>query len=210
MGERFSALTSPAAYRSASALLSLAPYTPLLFMGQEWAASMPFFYFIDHEPDLGAKITDGRGREFPGFPEFVDEAARKRIPDPQNRETFVESKLRWAEAQEPAHAAIWNLYVECLHLRKEFSALRPVERSVWSAKEISWGAGAVRYEQHGSEILILFDLTGHHGGIIDIDEHWRERLSTGDSRFGGGGEVVVDLASSRVDFHTPGLIVLTR
>ncbi|MDP9291124.1 MAG: malto-oligosyltrehalose trehalohydrolase, partial [Verrucomicrobiota bacterium] len=59
-GERLSHIVSPAQYRAASALLCLTAYTPLIFMGQEWAASAPFLYFTNHHSDLGKLVTEGR------------------------------------------------------------------------------------------------------------------------------------------------------
>ena len=66
-GERLTEACTPAGYRAASALLCLAPYTPLIFQGQEWAASTPFLFFTDHNEELGRLITAGRRREFKGF-----------------------------------------------------------------------------------------------------------------------------------------------
>ncbi|MGH7937333.1 MAG: malto-oligosyltrehalose trehalohydrolase, partial [Chthoniobacterales bacterium] len=75
-GKRLNDIVSSAAYRAASALLCLAPYTPLLFMGQEWAAATPFQFFTDHEAELGRSVTKGRREEFSGFSLFRDPAAR--------------------------------------------------------------------------------------------------------------------------------------
>src|SRR5262249_26784144 len=71
LGERLNALVSPAAYRVASALLLLVPETPLLFMGQEFAASTPFLFFTDHESELGRRVTEGRRAEFAAFAAFA-------------------------------------------------------------------------------------------------------------------------------------------
>src|SRR5262249_54373377 len=58
-GERLHHQIEPGAFRAASTLLLCAPETPLLFMGQEWAASTPFLYFTDHRRELGKRITRG-------------------------------------------------------------------------------------------------------------------------------------------------------
>ena len=93
LGERLQHLIELDAYRAASALLLLCPATPLLFMGQEWAASTPFLLFTDHNAELGRLVTDGRRAEFAGFTAFSGEL----VPDPQARATFERSKLRWDE-----------------------------------------------------------------------------------------------------------------
>jgi maltooligosyltrehalose trehalohydrolase len=97
--------------------------TPLLFMGQEWAASTPFQYFTDLEPGLGALVTDGRRREFADFPEFASEAARKRIPDPQAESTFLGSKLRWNEQDAGEHRRSLALYRALIALRRKHQPL---------------------------------------------------------------------------------------
>ena len=76
LGERLHHQIDPAAYRAASVLLLMAPETPLLFMGQEWAASTPFLYFTDHHAELGRLVTEGRRDEFRHFAAFSDPLAR--------------------------------------------------------------------------------------------------------------------------------------
>src|SRR5690606_31763313 len=82
MGERLNHDVEPNVYRALSALLLLTPSTPLLWMGQEWAASTPFLYFTDHPTELGRLVTEGRRKEFEGFSAFRDPARRTAIPDP--------------------------------------------------------------------------------------------------------------------------------
>jgi maltooligosyltrehalose trehalohydrolase len=122
-GERLHHAIAPESWRAASTLLLTSPMTPLLFMGQEWAASAPFQYFTDLEPGLGQLVTEGRRREFAGFPEFSDPAARERVPDPQAPATFERSRLDWAERGAPGHAEVLALYTRLLALRLEHPAL---------------------------------------------------------------------------------------
>ena len=112
-GDRIAALAPPDALRAMLAVVLLAPPPPLLFMGEEWAASTPFLFFCDFEPELGAKVTEGRRGEFAGFAEFSDPEKRARIPDPVAESTFAASKLRWDEIAEPAHRA-WLAYYSTL------------------------------------------------------------------------------------------------
>jgi maltooligosyltrehalose trehalohydrolase len=107
-GERLSQLATPDALRALSALLLLAPSPPLLFMGEEWAASTSFLFFCDFEPDLARAVTAGRRREFASVGES---------PDPAARTTFEASVLRWDERSEPKHAEILDWYVRLLALR---------------------------------------------------------------------------------------------
>ena len=65
---------------------------PLLFMGDEWAASEPFLFFTDHHDELADAVREGRRAEFADFAAFADEEQRKRIPDPNALQTFEHSR----------------------------------------------------------------------------------------------------------------------
>jgi len=110
LGERLHAIADPAALRLATAALLLAPAVPLLFMGEEFAATAPFLFFCDFAGELAQAVRDGRRREFAAFARFADPAARERIPDPGAPETFERSKLRWDEASQPGHREWLALY----------------------------------------------------------------------------------------------------
>jgi maltooligosyltrehalose trehalohydrolase len=122
-GDRLHQVIDPAVYRAVTVLLLTAPETPLLFMGQEWAASTPFLFFTDHADDLGHRVTTGRREEFARFVAFQDPDTRARIPDPQASGTFEASRLRWAEAGEGIHGRTRALYRALLALRRTEPAL---------------------------------------------------------------------------------------
>ena len=82
-GDRLHHQVDEATWLAATTLLLTAPETPLLFMGQEWAASSPFLFFTDHEAKLGELVIEGRRREFVRFSSFRDPGARQGIPSPQ-------------------------------------------------------------------------------------------------------------------------------
>ncbi len=103
-----------------AALLMLAgPFTPMLFQGEEWAASTPFQFFTSHEePELAEATAQGRIAEFSRLgwdPEVV--------PDPQDPETFARSKLDWSEPTRGRHARILDVYRRLAELRRELPAL---------------------------------------------------------------------------------------
>jgi len=116
-GERLHHLTDLASWRAASVLLLLAPETPLLFMGQEWAASSPFLYFTDHHEQLGMRVTQGRRQEFSRFGAFADPATRDRIPDPQGAAAFDASRLQWDEIDREPHVGMLQLYRKLIAIR---------------------------------------------------------------------------------------------
>ena len=123
LGDRLHHSITPEAWRAVSVLLLTVPMTPLLFMGQEWAASTPFQYFTDLAPDLGTKVVEGRRSEFSAFPEFSDPGGTERIPNPQAESTFRRSQLRWDEQPIGEHARSLALYRALLALRRQEPAL---------------------------------------------------------------------------------------
>ena len=125
-GERLSQQVGIDGFAAASLLLLFLPMTPLLFMGQEWAAGTPFLYFTDHEGDLGRAITKGRRQEFASFAAFA--GAHDEVPDPQAPETWNASKLDWNERTRADHGRILGLYRALLHLRREDVVLRESSR----------------------------------------------------------------------------------
>ena len=116
VGDRLTATLSPDDLAVAAALTLLGPFTPMLFMGEEWAASTPWQFFTSHpEPELGRATAEGRIAEFAkmGWDESV-------VPDPQDPATFERSKLDWAEIDDPAHPehrAVLSVYRALAEIR---------------------------------------------------------------------------------------------
>lgn len=119
LGDRLSQLCQPDRLDAAYACLLLSPQVPMLFMGEEFAASTPFLYFCDFGPELAEAVSNGRRNEFARFAAFADPSARARIPDPNAASTFEASKLRWAERETGPHARRLALVRELLALRHE-------------------------------------------------------------------------------------------
>jgi len=150
LGDR---LLNGEAFRGASLLLLFLPMTPLLFMGQEWGATSPFLYFTDHDPELGKLVSEGRRREFAGFPEFADPERQRQIPDPQAASTFEASKLRWSERAQPEQARTLELYRAALALRRSDPVLSGSDRRTLVAHAT---AGALIVQRsHGAERRVL-------------------------------------------------------
>ncbi len=118
-GERSAHIADPAALRALVACVLLAPAVPLLFMGEEFAASAPFLYFCDHRGELARAVAEGRRAEFARFERFGDPQLRARIPDPNDRRTFARSKLDWSERGRAGHADWLDFYRTLLRLRRE-------------------------------------------------------------------------------------------
>src|SRR5205807_9029199 len=95
-GERIATIADPPAVRAAAAILLLAPFPPLLFMGEEFGAETPFLFFCDFERALAKAVTAGRRNEFARFARFNNPSAREEIPDPNATATFAASRLDWS------------------------------------------------------------------------------------------------------------------
>lgn len=102
-GDRIHTLADPVLLRAAYACVLLSPHVPMLFMGEEFAASTPFQYFCDFGPELAEAVSRGRRAEFGRFAAFADEAAQARIPDPNAESTSRASTLQWSERGQSPH-----------------------------------------------------------------------------------------------------------
>ncbi|MFF4735990.1 malto-oligosyltrehalose trehalohydrolase [Streptomyces sp. NPDC001262] len=114
LGDRLSARLSPGLLACAAALVLCAPFTPMLFMGEEWGARTPWQYFTDHtDPALAEAVRKGRRREFAahGWPE-------EEIPDPQDPATRDRSCLDWSESERTPHAELLTWYRQLIALRR--------------------------------------------------------------------------------------------
>jgi len=120
LGERLPALVPDGHLAAGAALLLLGPFVPMLFMGEEWAASTPWLFFSSFDdPDLAAAVTQGRRAE------FADHGWRAAdVPDPQAPGTVERSRLVWDERHDPRHAAMLAWYRHLLRLRHTHPQLR--------------------------------------------------------------------------------------
>ena len=152
IGDRPSAYLSPGLLAVQAALVLTSPYTPMLFMGEEWGASTPFQFFTSHpEPELGRATADGRKAE---FAEHGWDAAD--VPDPQAPETFTRSKLDWSEKDAGDHARVLESYRALLALRRA----RPELTDPWLTDlEVTFDEDARWIVLHRSTIRVACNLS---------------------------------------------------
>jgi maltooligosyltrehalose trehalohydrolase len=222
LGERLNHQIDVSAYRAASAVLLTAPETPLLFMGQEWAASTPFLYFTDHEAELGRRVTAGRRQEFRHFSTFADPDARARIPDPQALATFQRSRLEWAERRDEPHASMLRLHRALLTLRQDLH-----RRGTRRCRITTLDDSTIAIERIGPEVayLVVARLRGSGtvswgsddslpaGHLALSDRSWTIALTTEDAAFCGDPTTPrVHVRENEVIIHflRPSAIVLHR
>ncbi len=197
LGERLPHLVGLERYKATCALLLLAPCTPLLFMGDEFAASTPFQFFTDHQGDLGEQVAAGRREEFKDLWSSHDPGPHE-IPDPQADETFIRSRLDLSERERPPHNGVYRLCQALLRLRREDPVLRNQARQRMRAQAPTATLIAVqRWDDDGHHRLVLVNLGD--AARFDASElgqeaalPWRPLLATAEQRFAGPG---VDLAA---------------
>ncbi|NLE96814.1 MAG: malto-oligosyltrehalose trehalohydrolase [Propionibacterium sp.] len=113
VGDRIGHSIRPGAQAAAAAMYLLGPFTPMIFMGEEWNATSRFPYFSDLGPELGPHVSEGRAREFEAMGWEGD------VPDPQEESTFTRSSLRWEEVSQRPHQRMLDWYRALTRLRRE-------------------------------------------------------------------------------------------
>mmetsp|Transcript_23536 Transcript_23536/g.38672 ORF Transcript_23536/g.38672 Transcript_23536/m.38672 type:complete len:828 (-) Transcript_23536:774-3257(-) len=221
VGDRLWSRSTPASYRTASALLLCLPHLPLLFMGQEWGASTPFMFFTNHDHHFGRGITEGRKREFAHDPEFREH--QDLIPDPQAESTFRRSKLDWNECLKAPHAGVRALHKHMLHLRSSDPCMLVPQRSNFQVFALSDYVLAVlrRAADDSSALLFVASLGPEESnvniaapeiGAFDVAKTVLE-FTTEDQDFCGDGKLrpVFSAAGSgpaQIRFLGPALVCL--
>jgi maltooligosyltrehalose trehalohydrolase len=192
-GERVHKLTSPGRFRAMTALMLLAPGTPMLFMGQEFASSAPFLYFADHEPDLAAKVRAGRAEFLAQFRSIATRQVSEQLADPGDARTFERCKLDFSEREKNRN--VYEMHRDLLRLRRE--------DAVFSAQTPRGADGAVlgdeafvlRFFGEGDDRLLVVNM----GRDLNLDPApepllappegtiWTTLWSSEDYAYGGGG-----------------------
>lgn len=200
-----------AAYRAASVLLLLAPHTPLLFMGQEWATSAPFLFFTDHDEPLGQTVRAGRRAEFAAFAEFKEHP--ERVPDPQARVTFERSRLRWDERSTGTHATMERLYRRVLALRAGHIALQDRRREGYRVRALdAHTLELARVAQDGCcAVLLIVRLSG--SGTVAVPHlglRNRRILLTSEDEDVTCDPMPIAVKAGTVAFTRPGAVVFEQ
>jgi len=194
-GLRLHYLADPGNYRAITALMLLAPGTPLLFQGEEFAASTPFHYFADHHEDLARLVFSGRKDSFKHFPSISTPEIQACMPPPESKETFLKCKLDFADRERHVHA--YHLHRDLLKLRRNdciftFPRLGGIDGAVLNSD-----AFVLHYfgDNHEDSRLILinfgadFKLSPSPEPLLAAPNgtSWKILWSSEDCRYGGGG-----------------------
>ncbi|MFO7801410.1 MAG: malto-oligosyltrehalose trehalohydrolase [Desulfovermiculus sp.] len=156
LGERLSKLVSFEALKLAAGCTLCSPFLPMLFMGEEYAESAPFLYFVHHsDPELVEAVRQGRAEEFKDF------QWSGTPPDPQSEQTFLDSKLNWDLRTQGRHGKMLALYRELLRLRRTLPPLRVLDKERVQAQ--TWAEDTiltVHRWYRGQEILFIAHFHG--------------------------------------------------
>lgn len=157
-GERLPALCSAQALKAATTLLLLSPMIPLMFMGDEWAASEPFLFFTSHHGELADAVREGRRNEFADFAAFADEHRRETIPDPNDPKTFEVSRpaldaLQLETDKGLDHQSWMALYRQLLTLRHEAIVPRLPGAHALGAEVLGDAAVSARWRMGDGSVL---------------------------------------------------------
>jgi maltooligosyltrehalose trehalohydrolase len=216
-GERLHTQTSPGRYRAMTALMLLAPATPMLFQGQEIAASAPFLYFCDHTGELARQVRDGRAdflRQFPSIRALIDATSNAEggLPDPGSLDTFERCKIDWSERER--NIGVYALHADLLRLRREDPVLGSGRNGGVDGAVLGPEALVLRFfgkegGGHRDDRLLLVNL-GRDLNRQIVPEPllappegctWETIFSTDDTRYGGGGTGPIETEEG---WHVPG------
>lgn len=217
-GERIHRLTSAGRYRAMTAMMLLAPATPILFQGQEFAASAPFLYFADHKPAIAKAIRDGRREFLSQFPSLATPAVAARLSDPGDPATFERCKLDHRERD--VHREAYDLHRDLLRLRREDAVFSAQRRGGVDGAVLGPEAFVLRFfGAAGDDRLLLINL-GRDLHLDPVPEpllappeerEWRLIWSSEDPRYGGSGTGAIESRSNwRVPSHAAAVLAAGR
>ncbi len=197
-GLRSRELTDPGTFRALTALTLLGPGTPMLFQGQEFGATSPFYYFADHKPDLRRQVRDGRIEFMSQFVSMRTPEMNGSLPDPGERSTFERSKLNWDEVQQ--NQAIHRLHSDLLRLRHEDPVLHQQRPGAVDGAVLSAQAFVLRYFGDDGDRLLIVNLgmdlnldPAPEPLLAPLEDHgWRIAWSSENPSYGGCGTAPVE------------------
>lgn len=193
LGERLSRLVDFESLKLAAGVVLLAPYLPLLFMGEEYGEETPFLYFVSHtDPDLVAAVREGRKTEFEAF------QRNQECPDPQAPETFLQSQLRWDERNRDRHHLLLAFHRQLLEVRRAIphvvSKRNLLVESLTGQKVMLWHR---RHEWGEVSGLMNFNTASQEVALPLSQRTWTKILDSADPKWGGPGQAMQTTVTGR-------------
>jgi maltooligosyltrehalose trehalohydrolase len=179
-----------------TALLLLMPGMPMLFQGQEFAASTPFLYFADHKPELAELVRKGRAEFLSQFRDLATPEMQRRLPDPADLANFHRCKLDFSEREK--NRKIYNLHADLLRLRRQDAAFTHIRPGMIDGAVLGPDCFMLRWLRGGTEDRLLVVNLGCEFRLDTMAEPllappeamiWVPRWSSENPRYGGYGTV---------------------
>ena len=198
-GLRLDRLTSPGRYRALTALLLLGPATPMLFQGQEFAASSPFLFFADHPAKLAQAVRKGRAEFLSQFRSLATPEMQRLVPDPADRATFERCKLDFNERE--AHCEVYALHCDLLRLRRTDPVFSQPRAGSFDGAILGSEAFLIRWfdDQKGDRLLVVNLGVDLHLAIAPEPllappegERWEILWSSENPKYGGAGTAALE------------------
>lgn len=182
LGERSSQLYSYEALKLMAGAVFVSPYIPLLFMGEEWGDTDPFFYFVAHsDPELVEAVRKGRKEEFAAF------HSEGEVPDPESHETYEQAKLQWNLLEQESHQLLLRYYQTLIALRQQLPALAHLERNQLDVSADEEKETLILHRWHEDQhVLCLMNFSDQPQSISlpeagEAGVHWNKLLDSADA-----------------------------
>lgn len=214
--KRLHQLVDPGNFRAFSCLLLLSPNTPLLFQGQEFNSSRPFYYFADHTDELSRLVHQGRRKFLAQFPRLASAESAETIPNPADPQLFVRCKLDWKEKEENKQA--YALYRDLIALRKKDPVFKKMQRLPCDGAVLSDDAFLIRYFGQGEGDRLLLINFGVEQTLLPCAEpllapgpsaEWSRLWSSESIAYGGEGTPTLPKSQWKIGAHSA-LVLQTK
>jgi maltooligosyltrehalose trehalohydrolase len=183
LGERSSGLVSFEMQKLMAGAVIASPFLPMLFMGEEWAESNPFLYFISHsDQDLIDAVRKGRKTELTAFIASIE------LPDPQSEETFNQSKLQWDLLNQEPHKTMLGYYQALISLRKNNPVLRNLNRKQMEVQLNEQQTMILLHRWHEDKrVLVIMNFSDHEQPQLmpSYGNAWWKLIDSADTKWKG-------------------------
>jgi len=197
LGNRLTTLVSFAGCKLAACVVLLSPFIPLLFMGEEYGEEAPFQYFTSHtDPELVEAVRSGRRQEFSEF-DWQGE-----VPDPQDENTFLRSRLNHDLCRKGHHKVLRELYRQLLRQRRELKPLLEANKDNQEViKKHREGVLFLKYRNEEDQLCLVFSFNDDTVTVVlPVGQgNWYKRIDTAEEQWMGGGSLVPNELESAGD-----------
>lgn len=199
-GDRAHHLTAPGIYRAMAALMLLAPGTPMLFQGQEFAASAPFLFFADHKPEIAMQVREGRREFLAQFRNLAQPVMWNGFALPDDPATFERCKIDHTERE--SHPEEYAMHRDLIRLRRSEKAFQRQEYGAVDGAVLGTDAFVLRYFVEDGDDRLLVVNFGNDLHLESAPEpllappdgmEWEVQWSSEDPRYGGDGTLPFDV-----------------